>query len=98
MALNLNLTKAYQSIRTPVPIERHVRRLVWRWGDTNSEWEVFCWQVMTFGDQLAALILELSKNIAAEHGNSVDPEAVALLISSTYFDDICGGGSPEQVD
>ena len=29
VALNLDLTNAYQSIKTPGPIENHVQRLVW---------------------------------------------------------------------
>ena len=53
---------------------------------------------MTFGDQLAALILELAKNLAAQLGQEVDPEAVLLLLTSTYVDDICRGGTEEQVN
>ena len=36
-ALVLDLTKAYQSIRTPGDLEKNVRRLVWRWGDQNAD-------------------------------------------------------------
>ena len=53
---------------------------------------------MTFGDQLASLILELAKNLAAKLGQAVDPEAVLVLLLSTYVDDIVGGGTPEQVE
>ena len=98
VALNVDLTKAYQSIKTPGDLERNVRRLVWRWGMKDAVWEIYCWEVMTFGDQLAALILELAKNMAATLGQTTDPEAVDLLENSTYVDDICGGGSQEQVD
>ena len=52
---------------------------------------------MTFGDQLAALILELAKNWAAKLGLDLDQEAVLVLQLSSYVDDILGGGSPEQV-
>ena len=98
VALNLDLTKAYQSVKTPGLLEQNVRRLVWRWGDKDQEWEIYCWMVMTFGDQLAALILELAKNIAADEGRDEDPEAVEILITSTYVDDLCGGGTQAQVD
>ena len=98
VALNLDLTKAYQSIRTPGLLEQNVRRLVWRWGNKEGEWEIYCWMVMTFGDQLAPLILELAKNMAAHEGRDVDPEAVEVLVTSTYVDDVCGGGTKAQVD
>ena len=52
---------------------------------------------MTFGDQLASLILELTKKLAAVHGKNIDPQAAQLLELSTYVDDSLGGGSPEQV-
>ena len=79
VALVLDLTKAYQSVRTPGDLERNVRRLVWRFGVTDAAWQIFRWQVMTFGDQLASLILELVKNCAAEMGMEVDAEAANLL-------------------
>ena len=97
VSLVLDLTKAYQSIRTPGLLEQSVRRFVWRWGDTEAEWKIYCWLVVTFGDQLASLILELVKNRAAELGKEVDPEAAELLVSSMYVDDLLGGGSWEQV-
>ena len=97
VALVLDLTKAYQSIKTPGETERNVRRLVWRWGDKKTDWKIYRWMVVTFGDQLASLILELCKNRAAELGWQLDPEAADLLKNSMYVDDLCGGGSPEQV-
>ena len=39
VALVFDLSKAYQSIRTR-EIERHVRRIIWRWGDTTADWQV----------------------------------------------------------
>ena len=53
--------------------------------------------MVTFGDQLAALVLELVKNMAARKGQEIDAEAAELLIKSMYVDDLCGGGSWEQV-
>ena len=51
-----------------------------------------------FGDQLAALILEIAKKMGADLGREIDPEAAEVLETSTYVDDTLGGGSPEQVD
>ena len=97
VGLVLDLTKAYQSIKTPGELERNVRRLVWRWGKTEEAWKIYRWQVVTFGDVLASLILELAKDKAAALGDPVDKEAAELLRSSMYVDDLLGGGSWEQV-
>ena len=56
---------------------------------------MYACDVMTFGDQLAALILELTKKMGADLGKEVDNEATQVLEESTYVDDVMGGGSPE---
>ena len=70
---------------------------MWRWGDKAVKWIIYRWAVVTFGDQLASLILELVKNIAAGKGVQIDPEAADLLLKSMYVDDLLGGGSWDQV-
>ena len=95
-ALCLYMTKAYQSIKTG-EVERNVRWIVWRWGDSQMEWKTFAWDVMTFSDQLALLILELTKKWIAVLGREMDPQAAVLLELSTYVDDTLGGGSLEEV-
>ena len=65
VALVYDLTKVYQSIATG-EVERHVRRVLWRWGDTSADWEVYGYNIVTFGDQAAGLILELVKGLAAD--------------------------------
>ena len=49
VALVYDLTKAYQSIHTG-QVERHVRRIVWRFGDLDADWQVFGYDVVTFWD------------------------------------------------
>ena len=56
VALVYDLTKAYQSISTG-EVERNVRRIVWRFGDVTENWKIFGFNVVTFGDQVAGLIL-----------------------------------------
>ena len=53
---------------------------------------------MTFGDQIAGLILELIKKLAAELGMEIDVEACHQIGKKTYVDDGAGGGSREQVE
>ena len=97
VALVYDLTKAYQSIYTG-DIEKNVRRIVWRWGKTDEPWEIYGYEVVTFGDQVAGLVLELVKGLAAELGQSIDTEACQQIKNKTYVDDGAGGGSRQQVD
>ena len=97
VGLVYDMTKAYQSIQTG-EVEKHVRRLVWRWGDVNSSWDILAYNVVTFGDQIAGLILELVKRLAAELGMSIDAEACHQIRERTYVDDGAGGGSRAQVE
>ena len=97
VALVYDMSKAYQSIATG-EIERHVRRVIWRWGDNTKDWEIYGYEVVTFGDQVAGLVLELVKKMAAELGTSVDEEACSQIKYHTYVDDGAGGGSREAVE
>ena len=97
VALVYDMTKAYQSIATG-ELEKHVRRIVWRWGDVTAQWDVLAYNVVTFGDQIAGLILELVKKLAAELGMEIDMEACHQIRNKTYVDDGAGGGTREQVE
>jgi len=97
VALVYDLTKAYQSIGTG-EIERHVRRITWRWGDSSANWQIFGYNVVTFGDQAAGLALELVKRLAADLGQNIDAEASHQIRNKTYVDDGAGGGTRSQVE
>ena len=97
VALVYDMTKAYQSIGTG-QVEKHVRRIVWRWGETSEPWEILAYNVVTFGDQIAGLILELVKSLAANLGRSLDEEASHQILHKTYVDDGAGGGTRDQVE
>ena len=89
VALVYDMTKAYQSIKTG-DVERNVRRIVWRWGNLDVNWEIY--------DQVAGLILELVKKLAADKGMEIDSEACHQIRHRTYVDDGAGGGSRAQVE
>ena len=97
VALVYDMFKAYQSINTG-EVERHVRRIIWRWGDNTKDWDIYGYNVVTFGDQVAGLILELVKKLAAEWGTDVDEEACNQIRHHTYVDDGAGGGSRDKVE
>ena len=89
VALVYDMTKAYQSIATE-ELEKHLRRIVWRWCDTTAEWQILAYNVVTFGDQIAGLILELVKRLAAELGRGIDTEASDQILFKTYVNDGAG--------
>ena len=97
VALVYDMTKAYQSISTG-QIEKHLRRIVWRWCDETKPWDTYAYEVVTFGDQVAGLVLELVKTLAAELGEGIDAEASHQIRAKTYVDDGAGGGTREQVE
>ena len=97
VALVYDLTKAYQSIKTG-DVERHTRRICWRFGDVSADWKTYGYNVVTFGDQVAGLALELVKGLAADLGEKLDSEASDQIRRKTYVDDGAGGGSRSQVD
>ena len=54
-----DLTKAYNTVKT-FEEEKHMRRLVWRWGDTSSPWTVYGIDAMHFGDRCATCGLKVA--------------------------------------
>ena len=97
VTLVYEITKAYQSIAAR-EVEKHVRRIVWRWYDPSADWEILAYRVVTVRDQIAELVLKLVKKLAAELYQSINPEACDLIRYRTYVDDGAGGGSRSQVE
>ena len=97
VALVYDMTKAYQSIGTR-DTEKHVCRIVWRWCDVAAPWEILAYNVVTFADQIAGLVLELIKKLAADLGAEIDREASFQIRNKTYMDDGAGGGTRSQVE
>ena len=58
LAVLLDLSKAYQSIATGEK-ERHLHRLLWRESPEHS-WKIYAYDRVQFGDDIAALCLELA--------------------------------------
>ena len=94
-AMQYDLKKAYNTLRTGVK-ERHLRRWVWKFSE-DSEWEDYAFDVVHFGDCCAATQLEVGKDLTADAGESIDPEAAQRIKEDTYVDDGVTGGTPEQV-
>lgn len=97
VALHFDLKKMFHSVRTGPP-EMFMRLMVWRNGNVQSEWTVYGWVVVAFGDRPASCILEICKDLAAEAGEEIDPEAARAIREDTYVDDGATGGTEESVN
>ena len=98
VALILDLKKAYNSVKT-TEFERMIRLQVWRWCDTDAEWETYGYDYMAFGDLIASLGLEVAKEVTCEAAErrKMCAEAILKILKDFYVDDGCTGGTEEQV-
>ena len=97
IAMNADLTKAYYAMKTG-ELEKHVRRVVWRFGDSSKEWRYFAFQTVSFGDKPAGVYLNIVINKTADRFENIDPEAALKIKNDRYADDLLTGGSPELVN
>ena len=91
-----DITKAYYSLRTG-EVEKHVRRVVWRYGVQGAPWKVFGFRTVSFGDRPAAALLEIALKKTANISRELDPEAADRILNDRYVDDFASGGTPTQV-
>ena len=54
-----DVSKAYYMLLTG-ELEKHVRRVLWRYGDTRSRWRIFVFLSASMGDRPAACLMELA--------------------------------------
>ena len=74
-----------------------MRRAVWRYVDSKSEWRHFGYATVSFGDRPAATLLDIVINKAARRFSDIDPDASTKIINDRYVDDIATGGSAQEV-
>ena len=65
-----DLAKCYQQMETS-EVERHMRRIVWRWGNSDGDWKTYAFNVVTYGDRPASCALECGKAIGVELGQAI---------------------------
>ena len=88
--------KAYFSLLTG-EVEKHVRRVVWRYGKRDEKWRIFAFRTVSFGDRPAGVILEVAIKKTAELFWTIDPEAAHKILNDRYVDDFASGGSASKV-
>ena len=94
--LNSDVSKAYYQMFTGLT-EKHVRRMVWRYGDKRAKWKVFGYTVVSFGDTPAAALLEICLKLIIMRFYVIDPIAAERLMRDMFVDDVTSGGDVEQV-
>ena len=94
--LNSDVTKAYYQMLTGL-LEKHVRRVVWRYGVKGAKWRIFGYLCVSFGDTPAAALLEICFRIAISMFGIIDLIAAHKLLHDRFVDDITTGGDVQQV-
>ena len=96
-ALCSDVTKAYYSLKTG-ELEKHLRRVCWRYGDSKKQWRIFGFNTVSFGDRPAAAFLEIAIRRTAHLNQHIDPLASRRVIEDRYVDDLSTGGTPSEVN
>ena len=74
-----------------------MRRFLWRF-DPGEQWQDYALDRVHFGDACAATQLEVGKDLVADAGAHIDPEAAMRIKNDVYVDDGLTGGTKEQVE
>ena len=94
--LNSDVTKAYYQLFTGL-LEKHVRRIVWRYGVKGAKWRIFGYLCVSFGDTPAAALLEVCFRLVIVMFGVIDQLAAQRLLNDRFVDDITSGGDADQV-
>ena len=90
-----DISKAYYQMVTG-PVEKHVRRVLWRNGDVGTPWRIYGFTVVSMGDGPAACFMELTRRGTAEMSRYIDPVASEKIGEDAFVDDITTGGTEEE--
>ena len=94
--LTSDVTKAYYQMFTGL-VEKHVRRIVWRYGVRGAKWRIFGYLCVSFGDACAAALLEICFRLVIVLFGAIDEIAAKRLKTDHFVDDITSGGDDMQV-
>ena len=89
-ALIGDIKKMYTNIRT-TEAEKHMRRVVWRFTDTDKEFQTFGVDRVMFGDKPAAAVTSVAIRETATIFKDINEEAAQKIIDDTYVDDVTTG-------
>ena len=88
----------YHTIRT-TEVEKHVRRLVFRFLDPTQKPKVYGPTRVMFGDRPAAAITSVCIQETAKTYKHIDEKAAEMIIEDMYVDDLASGAdTPEEIE
>ena len=90
IALFGDIKKMYTMIHTTLK-EKHMRRMLWRFGKTDEPFKTFAVDRVMFGDTPAAAISSIAIRETAEIYKDINEDAAAVIKDDTYVDDITTG-------
>ena len=90
VALVCDISKMYHSVKTK-PVERHIRRVLYRPSGQSGEIKIYGTNTVQFGDRPAAAIATIAVKKTAELYKPWNPKAAQRIIEDSYVDDIATG-------
>ena len=90
-----DITKAYYQMKTG-PVEKHVRRVLWRDGKVGTPWRIYGFTVVSMGDTPAANFMELTKKGTAVLFKHDDVVAAVKVDKDSFVDDLSTGGTKQE--
>ena len=95
--LSGDISKAYFQMHTG-PVEKHVRRVLWRDGKVGTPWRMYGFRVVSMGDTPAACFMELTRKKTADKAGHIDPTAADKIKKDAFVDDISTGGRKAECE
>ena len=95
VGLSGDISKAYYQMLTG-RLEMHVRRVLWRNGETGTPWKIYGFVVVSMGDTPAATFMELTKKKTAVMAKDIDVVAARKIDKDSFVDDLTTGGTLEE--
>ena len=86
VAVVKDISKFYQSVRT-VEHDQHLRRVLWRDGNTDEKPKIYKTTRVNFGDKPAGCMAQTALRETAKIYQDINKEAASKLIDDTYVDD-----------
>ena len=90
VAFTGDISKMYHNVKTG-KLEGHVRRFLWRDCQQEQDPDIYCFEVVTFGDRPAGCIAVSALRATADMFSSDSEQAAEVLKNDTYMDDVVSG-------
>ena len=87
-----DVSKMYHNVKTG-ELEGNLRRMLWRNCEQSRAPDVYCFNVVTFGDRPAGCIAVSALKSTADLFSSISEKAAEVLKNDSYMDDVVSGGN-----